>query len=102
MALINIDTVPKRVASFLKKATPEQGVEVLTYKRNRGAEIIKISDNAIHVREWGYHDETWQVNSKGLAKLLKTIIKREFPRSRKVRFYNLTSPEERGKERQKI
>ena len=102
MALVNIDTVFKRITSFIKKAGPEHGVEVLTYNRNRGAEIIKIADGEIQVREWGYHEETWQVDPKGLAKLLKIILKREFPRSRKVRFYNLTNPEERGKERQKI
>ncbi|MEN8257718.1 MAG: hypothetical protein ABFS09_07630 [Thermodesulfobacteriota bacterium] len=102
MALVNIATAPKQVAILIKKAAPQQGVEVLTYKRNRGVEIIKTADDELAVREWGYHEEKWQVGKEKLGKLLKAILKREFPRSRKVRIYQLNSLEDMGKALQKI
>ena len=101
MALLNIDTVTKRVISLINKAKNEHGVEILTYKRNRGVEIIRDTD-MVAIREWGYHEESWLIPTSDLAKLLKTILKREFPRSRKVRLYQLNGPEDRGVQRQKI
>ena len=102
MAFINIATAPKQVAAQIKKAAPQQGLEVLTYKRNRGVEIIKVSEHELAVREWGYNEESWQISQEKLGKLLKTIFKREFPRSRKVRIYVIKSPEDRNISRQKI
>lgn len=102
MALINIATVPKRVVALISKAEPAQGVEILTYKRNRGVEITKTEQGEVVVREWGYNEESWQVSAEHLSKILKTILKREFPRSRKVRIYHLNTPEDRDKPRQKI
>ncbi len=92
MALINIQSAIKQVQQIVRKLDPSQGVEILTYKRNRGMTIIKIDDDTLSVMERGYEENTFQVDMAGLAKLLKSIAKREFPRSRKVRVYQLDSP----------
>jgi len=92
MALINVSAVAKQITSLLNKNI--HGVELLTYKRNRGITITKDQKCLLHVRERGYHDEEWIVDQSGLAKLLKTLLKREFPRSRKVRLYQLKSPDD--------
>ncbi|MCF6186482.1 MAG: hypothetical protein L3J49_03270 [Desulfobulbaceae bacterium] len=92
MALINIQSAIKQVRQIVRKLDPPQGVEILTYKRNRGITIIKIDDDTLSVMERGYEENTFQVGMGGLAKLLKAIAKREFPRSRKVRVYQLDSP----------
>jgi len=92
MALINIQSAIKRVQQIVRRLEPPQGVEILTYKRNRGVTIIKIDHETLSVQERGYEEKTFQVNINDLAKLLKTIAKREFPRSRKVRVYQLDSP----------
>jgi CHASE2 domain-containing sensor protein len=102
MALINIQSAIKQVLQIVRRLEPPQGVEILTYKRNRGITIIKIDDETVSVQERGYEENTFQVETDRLAKLLKTIAKREFPRSRKVRVYQLDSPYCLGIKRKQI
>ncbi|MBC8317586.1 MAG: hypothetical protein H8E41_06740 [Desulfobulbaceae bacterium] len=102
MALINIDTAIKRAVQMLKKLSAPQGVEILTYKRNRGVSIIIEGEDLLAVRERGYEEHEYAVSFGDLPKLLKSIAKREFPRSRKVRVYQLASSEEEGQERKKL
>jgi len=102
MALINVGTVASHIIKLLDKNI--HGVELLTYKRNRGITIIKDQSCLLHVKERGYHEEEWVIDQMRLPKLLKTLLKREFPRSRKVRLYQLKSPEDfnLAQQRQKI
>jgi len=102
MALINIQSAIKRVQQIVRQLDPPQGVEILTYKRDRGVTIIKIDAETLSVQERGYAENNFQVSIDGLAKLLKSIIKREFPRSRKVRVYQLDSPYCLGIKRKQI
>jgi hypothetical protein len=102
MALINIKSAIKRVRQMVDKLEPPQGVEILTYKRNRGITIIKIDHETLSIQERGYEENTFQVTKDGLAKQLKSIIKREFPRSRKLRVYQLDSPYCLGIKRKQI
>jgi hypothetical protein len=102
MALINIKSAIKRVQQIVDKLDPPQGVEILTYKRNRGITIIKIDDDTLSIQERGYEEHTFQVARGDLAKQLKAIVKREFPRSRKVRVYQLDSPYCLGIKRKQI
>jgi predicted polyphosphate/ATP-dependent NAD kinase len=102
MALINIQSAIKRVRQIVDKLEPPQGVEILTYKRNRGITIIKIDDETLSVQERGYEENSFQVTINDLTKLLKSIAKREFPRSRKVRVYQLDSPYCLGVKRKQI
>ncbi len=92
MALVNIQSAIKRVQQIIRKLEPPQGVEILTYKRNRGITIIKIDEETVSIQERGYNEQTLLVEIKDLARQLKSIAKREFPRSRKVRVYQLDSP----------
>ena len=102
MALINIQSAIKQVQQIVRKLEPPQGVEILTYKRNRGITIIKIDEENLSVQERGYQENSYQVTMGQLPKLLKTIAKREFPRSRKVRVYQLDSPYCLGIKRKQI
>jgi hypothetical protein len=102
MALINIDTAIKRAIQMLRKLSAPQGVEILTYKRNRGVSVIREDEDLLAVRERGYEENEYSVSFKDLPKLLKSISKREFPRSRKVRVYQLANPEEEGQDRKKL
>mgnify|MGYP006449204415 CR=1 FL=1 len=102
MALINIDTAIKRAIQMLRKLSAPQGVEILTYKRNRGVSVIREDEDLLAVRERGYEENEFSVSFNDLPKLLKSISKREFPRSRKVRVYQLASPEEEGQDRKKL
>ena len=102
MALVNKDSILKKITTTLAKLDQGQGLEVLSYKRNRGIDILRRDADTIWVRERGYVDEEYLTDMEGLPKLLKTLIKREFPRSRKVRLYQISSPEELGQERKKL
>ena len=102
MALINIQSAIKRVGQIVDKLEPPQGVEILTYKRNRGITIIKIDEDTLSIQERGYEENIYQVAKADLTKQLKAIAKREFPRSRKVRVYQLDSPYCLGIKRKQI
>ncbi|MBU0909173.1 MAG: hypothetical protein KKA54_07655 [Proteobacteria bacterium] len=102
MALINIDTAIKRVLLLVAKIEPPRGVEMLTYKRNRGVSVIRLDEDSYLVRERGYEEQEMQVCFADLARVLKSMAKREFPRSRQVRLYQLESPDFLDQERKKI
>ena len=89
MALVNIESAVKKVLNALKKTPAGQGWEILSYKRNRGVAVIKEGDGTYWVRERGYEEQQWQVEERQLPRLLKSIVKREFPRSRTLRIYSV-------------
>lgn len=102
MALVNIDTVLRNLLQKLKKLSPPQGIELLSYKRNRSIAVLLLDDERFFVRERGYRDEEQVVEKAGLSKCLKSLIKYEFPRSRKVRMYQVDNPLELEKVRKKL
>ncbi len=102
MALLNIETSLKRALNMLEKGSAPAGIEILSYKRNRGVVVLKLDDGRFLVRERGYNNEEFHSNHSDLAKYLKSILKREFPRSRKLRLYRLAGPEEINRARKKL
>ena len=102
MALHNIESIRKRIVSLLKKLSPPQGVEVLSYKRNRGIVLLLEDHSTVRCRERGYLEQEFCVGLDELEKPLKVMLKREFPRSRKVRLYQLAGPQELDQERKKL
>ncbi|NLX18930.1 MAG: hypothetical protein GXY53_06565 [Desulfobulbus sp.] len=98
MALVNIDTVLSDTLRLLKKAVPPGGVLLLSYKRNRSIAIIKKDDTLFEIREGGYVQQIFDLSWERLTKELKTMMKREFPRSRKVRVVRFSHPEELDRE----
>ena len=102
MALVNIDSIQSKVLNALKKMAPPQGMEILSYKRNRGISILLQEEGTLWVREHGYRELEFEIPCHALGKLLKSLLKVEFPRSRKVRFYQLGGPEELNQPRKKL
>jgi len=102
MALVNIDSVIRTVLQRLEKLSPPQGIELLSYKRNRSIAVLHRRNGNFHVRERGYREDDRVVNKAGLQKHLKALIKYEFPRSRKIRLYQLDDPRELEKPRKKL
>jgi len=88
MALINIDTTLNKTKTTLLKLPFGAGLEILSYKRNRGVSILRLSEGEFQVIERGFLEQELRLAPDDLAKALKAIIRREFPRSRKVRVYN--------------
>ena len=102
MALVNITTLPNDTLRALKKIESPGGIELLSYKRNRGIAILKRDDGALLLKEYGYKDQELVIPAANLSKILKSMVKREFPRSRKVRLVKLDSPDQLERKRQKI
>ena len=102
MALVNIASVLADTRRLIKKTAPPGGVELLSYKRNRGIAIIKKDATHLELREHGYLDQELTIAESRLPKVLSTMIKREFPRSRKVRLKKFADPKELEKTYKKI
>ena len=78
-----IDTVCER----LKKLPLGHYLDLKTYKRNRSIIIAKINEEDLLVIENGYFKERFRIKPEKLKRLLKTLVGKEFPRSRKIRLY---------------
>ena len=102
MALVNIDSVIRNLWQKLKKLSPPQGIELLSYKRNRSIAVLLLENEKFLVRERGYRDAEHVVEKSILAKHLKSLVKYEFPRSRKVRMYQVEDHLELEKVRKKL
>jgi hypothetical protein len=102
MALLNLESMINRVEKELKGLTNNTGFEILSYKRNRGVSVLKIDDDNFIIREKGYCDEEKTISRPEIIKILENIIKREFPRSRKLRIYSISAPEDLHKTRKKL
>lgn len=102
MALVNIDSVIRTLLPKLEKLSPPQGIELLSYKRNRSIAVLLLGDNTFLVRERGYREAEQVVEKNGLQKHLKSLIKCEFPRSRKIRLYQINTPKDLEKPWKKL
>ena len=102
MALVNIESALRKVVNSLKKTPAGRGMEILSYKRNRGVSVVRLDEGLFSVQERGYRDQILEVEGKDIGKVLKSIMKREFPRSRKVRIYRLDDASEAGMVRKRL
>jgi len=85
-----IDTVCER----LRKLPLGHFLDLQTYKRNRSLLIARMDEEELLVIENGYFKERFRVRPEKLKKLLKTLLKKEFPRSQKIRLYVMGEFEE--------
>ncbi len=95
-----IDSVLKK----LKKLPVSHYMDLRTYKRNRSLIIAKMSEGDLLVIENGYFKERFRLKPEKLKRLLSTLVKREFPRSHKIRLYVMGrfTEEEAGNTKRKI
>ena len=65
-------------------------LDIRTYKRNRYVFFVKKGEDDFLIVENGYFQERFEkVPMKKIKKLFKTLLKKEFPRSTKIRVYNM-------------
>lgn len=77
------------VTSRAAKLTIGTGMDLRTYKRDRSVTITCVAEDVYEVMEDGFEKNRFEVDGKGLKKILKTLMKREFPRSNKIRVYDI-------------
>lgn len=85
--MIDKDKIIETVMTKLEKLPVEHYLDLRTYKRNRSLVIVKKSEDNFLIIEDGYFREKHYLRSDKLKKSLKTLLKKEFPRSNKIRLY---------------
>ena len=78
-------TAATEVMRRLRKMQAGDSLELLTWKKDRSLLLIKRSGDEVEVYESGFLEEEYRIEFRKLKKLLKTLLKREFPRSHKIR-----------------
>jgi hypothetical protein len=78
-----IDAVTER----LKNLPTGHYLDLRTYKRNRSILIVKMDEDDLLIIEDGFSKERFRINSEKLRKLLSALLRKEFPRSHKIRLY---------------
>ncbi|MEF2230897.1 MAG: hypothetical protein V3571_08210 [Pseudodesulfovibrio sp.] len=87
--MIDKTTAIPAILRRLEKLPEGHAIDLRTYKRNRSVVIARTGADAFDVVESGFCEERFRVKGDGLKKLLKTLLNREFPRSTKIRVYDL-------------
>ncbi len=87
--MIDKSSVIKTVLAKLNKLPVGHYLDLRTYKRDRSVIIVKQEAEDLLVIEDGFYQDSFAVNNAKLKGLLKTLLKKEFPRSNKVRLYTM-------------
>ena len=88
--VIDISSVIITTVQRINKSEPGSGIKILTYKKDRHVSITRIDDTRLQIEERGFEQRKFEIEEKQLKKAMKTLIKREFPRSRKVHLKVIT------------
>lgn len=85
--MIDKTKIIETVCERLKKLPSGHYLDLKTYKRNRTVLIVKIDEKKLLVIEDGYFKDRFFIKFDKLKNTLKTLLKKEFPRSKKIRLY---------------
>jgi hypothetical protein len=83
--MVDIKTIIPVVVKKIEKCGVGGIVDLKTYKRDRGVTVIKLAEDQIKIVEDGFEKDEFIIPAAKLKKTLKSLIKKEFPRSNKVR-----------------
>ncbi len=82
--MLDKTTAVHEVYRRLQKMDTGDTLQLLTWKQDRSLLLIK-EGNEVVVHERGFEENEFRVDLGKIKKLLKTLLKREFPRSHKIR-----------------
>ena len=85
--MIDKSKIIETVLEKVKNLPPGDCLDLRTYKRNRSVIIAKMSEDDLLIIENGYFREKFRLKPEKLKKALKAMVRKEFPRSRKIRLY---------------
>ena len=87
--MIDKTSAIETIINKLRKIPVGRGLDLRTYKRDRSVIIMRTNEDLFSVIEDGFEKEQFWTDLKGMKKLLKKLLKREFPRSNKIRVYEI-------------
>ncbi|MGD8878448.1 MAG: hypothetical protein PVH75_11870, partial [Syntrophobacterales bacterium] len=104
MPMIDKSKIIETVQERLRNLPTGHYLDLRTYKRNRSVIIAKMAEDDLLIIENGYFREKFRLKPEKLKKALKIILRKEFPRSRKIRLYVMGrfSEEEASRTRRKV
>lgn len=70
----------------LKHIEVGEAIELLTFKKDRKVIVVKEEEYFTLHEDGFYHEVFENLDTKELKKLLKTMVRREFPRSNRLHF----------------
>jgi len=89
--MIDKTAIIPAVVKRLKAMEPGTFIDLRTYKRDRSVVIHKLGDDSFRIVEDGFSSEKFEGDLVFVRKLMKSLLKKEFPRSNKVRLYTGTT-----------
>jgi hypothetical protein len=87
--MLDKSAVVQAILNKLDKMPCGHALDLRTYKRNRSVIILKQTQDDYLIIENGFSQERFIISADKLKKTLQKLLKKEFPRSRKVRVYDL-------------
>ena len=100
--MLDISALIPNIQAKLDKMPSGHALDLRTYKRNRSVIILKKDEDSFLFLENGFHQDRFTVSADKVRKTLKKMLKKEFPRSRKVRVYDLGAWDEDSEEPPKL
>jgi hypothetical protein len=87
--MLEVTALIPAIMAKLDKLPTGHALDLRTYKRNRSVIIRKQGEESFLFVENGFYQDRFKVPADKVKKALKKLLKKEFPRSRKVRVYDL-------------
>jgi len=87
--MLDKSTAIPAIITKLEKLSEGHYLDLRTYKRNRSIIIVKSQENRFFIIENGYETNQFTVTLDMIKKTLKKLLKKEFPRSNKIRVYSM-------------
>ncbi len=79
----------KTVLERVKSLPVGHYFDMRTYKRNRSVIIVKQDEDRFLLVEDGFYQDQFVIDFSKMKKTLKNLLKKEFPRSTKIRLYTM-------------
>ncbi|MCF8086300.1 MAG: hypothetical protein K9J48_05345 [Desulfohalobiaceae bacterium] len=100
--MLDVSALIPAVLAKLDKLPSGHALDLRTYKRNRSVIIRKQDEDSFLFLENGFYQDRLTVPGDKVKKTLKKMLRKEFPRSRKVRVYELGPWDEETSEPPKL
>ncbi|MGC8608624.1 MAG: hypothetical protein ACP5UV_02000 [Thermoplasmata archaeon] len=84
--MVSSDGIVKTTISMIRKLKPGYEVDLKTFKKDRGIEIVRTDDGHLFLIETGYENARCELDENSMSKIIKDAFYREFPRSHEVRY----------------
>ncbi len=81
--MISVNNLVNYYKSMIKRIKNNSVLTFYTYKKDRGFSVKK-ENNKVLISEFGFENENLIVEEENSIKVIKDIVKKEFPRSHEV------------------